>query len=90
MRHRFLTPTVATLVALGALGTARAQVLPETAASQAVSDPTPTPLLAYQGRLLEAGVGANGARSFVFSLLDPTGTELWNSGAQTLTVANGL
>ena len=90
MRHPFLTRTVATLVALGTLGTAHAQALPETAASQAAADPTPAPQLAYQGRLLEGGVGANGARSFVFSLLDPSGNEVWNSGAQTLTVANGL
>ena len=90
MRHRFQTPTVATLVALGTLGTVQAQSPPEMGASQAAADPSPAPLLAYQGRLLEGGVGANGARSFVFSLLDPTGTEVWNSGAQTLTVANGL
>ena len=84
MRHPFLTPTVATLVALGGLPML-AQDAPVVAVQAA-----PLPQLAYQGRLKEAGVAANGARSFVFSLLDSTGLEVWNSGAVTLTVADGL
>ncbi|MCX6546483.1 MAG: hypothetical protein NTW40_00285 [Acidobacteria bacterium] len=83
MRHPFLTSTVAMIVGLSA-GSALAQVPP----TQTVA--APTPQLAYQGRLLEAGVAANGARSFVFSLKDPTGLELWNSGTQTVTVADGM
>jgi hypothetical protein len=58
--------------------------------SAQVADPTPNPELAYQGRLTEANTLVNGARSFVFSILDSTGDELWNSGTQTITVVEGL
>ena len=84
MRHPFLTPTVAMIVGLSA-GSVFAQGPPTQAVVVA-----PTPQLAYQGRLLEAGVAANGARAFVFSLKDPTGLELWSSGTQTVTVADGM
>ena len=84
MRHSFLTPTVATLIALGGLP------IPAQDAPSATVQAAPLPQLAYQGRLKEAGVPANGARSFVFSLLDGTGLEVWNSGAVTLTVTDGL
>jgi hypothetical protein len=54
------------------------------------ADPAPDPLLAYQGRLVESGVVVNGPRAFTFAILDGSATELWNSGAQTITVTNGL
>ena len=47
-------------------------------------------MLAYQGRLLEAALPVTGTRSFVFSILDATGAELWNSGAQSVSVNTGL
>ena len=84
MRHPFLTPTVAMIVGLSA-GFLQSQVPPTQAVVVA-----PTPQLAYQGRLLEAGVAANGARLFVFSLKDVTGLELWNSGTQTVPISEGM
>ena len=51
---------------------------------------TPVPVLAYQGRLLEATLPVTGTRTFVFSILDATGTELWNSGSQSISVNTGL
>ena len=83
MRHPFVTPTVAMIIALGVLPLA-AQSVPSAAVV------APTPQLAYQGHLLEAGVAANGARVFVFSLRDATGLELWSSGNQTVPVSDGL
>jgi hypothetical protein len=50
----------------------------------------PLPVLAYQGRLLEAGLPVTGTRTFVFSILDGSGTELWNSGNQAVSVNSGL
>ncbi len=54
------------------------------------ADPAPSPALAYQGRLLESNVPASGARSFVFSILDSNGNQIWTSGPQTLTVTDGI
>ena len=59
-------------------------------ASAQVADPAPSPALAYQGRLLESNVPASGARSFVFSILDSHGNQLWTSGPQTVTVTDGI
>src|SRR5208337_5430003 len=59
-------------------------------ASAQVAGPPPSPVLAYEGRLLEANAPVTGARSFVFSIIDSSGKELWNSGPQTLTVTGGL
>ncbi len=56
----------------------------------AVADAAPAPIIAYQGRLLEGTTPANGARQFVFSILDSAGAEQWNSGQLTLTVTDGL
>lgn len=50
----------------------------------------PQPVLAYQGRLLEAALPVTGARTFVFTLLDATGAELWTSGSQSISVTSGL
>ncbi len=50
----------------------------------------PPPVIAYQGRLVEAGLPVTGNRDFVFALLDGAGTELWTSGTQTLPVTTGL
>ncbi len=80
MHHRWNTALVATLVAA------------PLAAQQQLAAPaaTPAPLLAYQGRLLEATLPVTGTRTFAFALLDATGTELWNSGAQPVSVNSGL
>jgi hypothetical protein len=59
-------------------------------ANAQVADPAPSPVLAYEGRLLESNAPVTGARPFVFSIVDSTGNELWNSGPQTLTVTGGL
>lgn len=50
----------------------------------------PSPVLAYQGRLLEATLPVTGIRTFVFSILDGAGAELWNSGDQSISVNSGL
>ena len=55
-----------------------------------VADPTPSPVLAYEGRLSESNILVTGTRPFVFSILDANGNELWNSGAQNLVVVEGL
>ena len=83
MRHPFLSPTVAMIIGLSAVAT-------RPVLAQQIADPTPLPQVAYQGRLLEGGAPVTGARVFVFSILDATGHELWNSGNQTLTVDVGL
>ncbi len=83
MRKPLLTPTMALFIGLGALAS--------TSMAQAqAADPAPFPMLTYQGRLVEGATPATGTRSFVFALRDATGTELWNSGAQIVTVTNGL
>ena len=53
-------------------------------------DPAPSPVLAYQGRLIEYTRPATGRHVFVFSIVDSSGKELWNSGEQTLTVTDGI
>jgi len=83
MRHPFLSPTVAMLIGL-------CPGVPQAAFAQQTPDPTPTPQVAYQGRLLEGTAAVTGARVFTFAILDSTGSELWNSGDQTLTVDAGL
>lgn len=72
---RLLVPSFAVMIGASAL---------------CAADPAPAPLLPYQGRLIEAGQVVNGNRIYVFSILDSTDVELWNSGNQTLTVTNGL
>lgn len=59
-------------------------------ATAQVADAEPSPVLAYEGRLLESNVPATGARTFVFSILGSNENELWTSGPQTLTVSNGI
>jgi hypothetical protein len=54
------------------------------------ADPAPSPMLAYQGRLLEFNNPVAGTRNFVFSILDSTGKQLWTSGSQALAVTGGL
>ena len=85
MRPAFLTPTIATLIACGS-----PMLLAQEFSAAAAVDPAPAPTLTYQGRLLEGVTAVNGARTFDFSLLDSTGTSLWNSGSMTLTVTEGL
>src|ERR1700691_4004433 len=58
--------------------------------SAQVADPAPSPVLAYEGRLVESNTLVTGVRPFVFSILDSSGNELWTSGPQTLTVTSGL
>lgn len=53
-------------------------------------DAPPPPMLAYQGRMVEAGLPVTGLRDFTFALLDAGNAELWNSGLQSLPVTNGL
>ena len=55
-----------------------------------VADPAPSPVLAFEGRLLESNAPVTGMRPFTFSILDSNGIELWNSGQQNLTVNGGL
>jgi hypothetical protein len=50
----------------------------------------PAPVLAYQGRLQEAGLPVTGTRDFAFALLDAGNVELWTSGVQGLSVTSGL
>ena len=50
----------------------------------------PAPVLAYEGRLIEAGASADGSRSFEFSVVDASGNPLWASGTQKLNVRDGL
>jgi len=59
-------------------------------ATAQVAEPAPSPVLAYEGRLLESNVPATGARTFVFSILGSTENQLWTSGPQTLTVSSGI
>lgn len=58
--------------------------------AQSAPPAPPLPVLAYQGRLLEAGLPVTGSRTFLFSILDGAGAELWNSGNQTVSVNSGL
>ena len=50
----------------------------------------PPPVIAYQGRLVEAGLPVSSNRDFTFALLDASNAELWNSGTQNLPVTSGL
>ncbi|HCZ32122.1 MAG TPA: hypothetical protein DHV93_00735, partial [Holophagaceae bacterium] len=50
----------------------------------------PAPVLACQGRLLEAALPVTGTRTFIFAILDGSGAELWNSGSQSISVNSGL
>ncbi|NTW87155.1 MAG: hypothetical protein HGB30_13445, partial [Holophagaceae bacterium] len=49
MRHPFLTPTIAALIACTALPALQGQATP------AAADVAPLPTIAYQGRLMEGG-----------------------------------
>ena len=83
MRTPSLFPTSALIIGLMTM-TARPSY------AQQVVDATPVPQVAYQGRLVEGTVPVTGTRVFTFSILDPSGLELWNSGNQTLNVDAGL
>ncbi|NTV74247.1 MAG: hypothetical protein HGA66_08570, partial [Holophaga sp.] len=82
MRFPLLSSTMAMIIGLGPAA------LPVRA--QQAADATPLPLVAYQGRLLDGSTPVTGARVFTFAILDSTGTELWNSGNQSLDVEGGL
>ena len=84
MRHPFLTLAIATLITCAGLPLLQGQATP------AAADVAPLPTIAYQGRLMEGGVGVTGVRQFAFSILDRSGVEQWNSTPQTLTVTEGL
>lgn len=79
MRSTFRVLALVLILGLGA-GEISAQVV----------DPAPSPVVAYEGRLIESNTAVTGVRPFVFSIIDSSGTELWNSGAQTLAVTGGL
>jgi hypothetical protein len=87
MSNPFSAPTAAALLTLATLVT-------PTLRAQAVADPTPAPLIPFQGRLLQNGVAATGDHAFVFTLItaDTSGVETvhYNSGTVTLPVASGL
>ena len=85
MRHPFLTPSVAALIACSGPSLSAQEL-----AAPAVVDAAPAPTIAYQGRLLEGATAVNGARAFAFSILDSAGAEQWSSGPLTLTVTEGL
>ena len=74
MRIRWTTPLAFPLAALASAMSLPAQPAPAAAAA-------PAPVLAYQGRLLEATLPVTGTRTFTFSILDGSGVERWNSGA---------
>ncbi|MEW6557933.1 MAG: hypothetical protein AB1349_11395 [Elusimicrobiota bacterium] len=46
----------------------------------------------YQGKLEQSGTAVNGTKTITFKLYDALtgGNQLWSSGAQTVTVTNGL
>ena len=50
----------------------------------------PSPILTYQGRLSLSGVPVKGQTPFTFTILQPGGPDLWNSGAVSLAVSQGL
>ena len=85
MRHSFLTPTIAALIACSS-----PMLLAQELSVTAAVDAAPAPTIAYQGRLLEGTTPANGARQFVFSILDSAGVEQWSSGPLSVTVTEGL
>lgn len=84
MRHSFLTCTIVAIIAC------TGSSIPLRAGTTTSSPVAPLPTLAYQGRLLESNVPAHGDRTFVFSILDSKGAELWTSGPQTVVVTAGL
>ncbi|WP_285727894.1 hypothetical protein, partial [Geothrix rubra] len=77
-----IRPTLLTLTLIGLATGLHAQ------GAAAVAPPSPA--VATQGRLTEAGLPVTGTRSFTFSILDAQGSELWNSGPQDVSVVNGL
>jgi Chaperone of endosialidase/Collagen triple helix repeat (20 copies) len=80
MRNTFRVLALMLILIVGYAGTASAQT----------ADPSPTPVLAFVGRLVESGAPVTGTRAFTFSILDSNGNQLWTSGSQTLTVTGGL
>ena len=86
MRYSFLTPTLAAIIA----GVSPLSLPAQESLVAAVADLAPVPTMAYQGRLVEGGVSANGARVFTFAILDASGLAQWTSGNVTLTVSDGL
>jgi hypothetical protein len=78
-------PSLLTLALIGLSTGLHAQTV-----AAAVMEAPPSPKVAYQGRLTEAGLPVTGVRSFTFSILDAQGNELWNSGPQDVSVNNGL
>lgn len=83
MYHRL---SLLTLTLIGIAAGLHGQGVVTTTAVEAA----PNPQLAYQGRLTEGGLPVTGIRSFTFAILDSLGNELWNSGAQDVSVNNGL
>ncbi|HEX4845891.1 MAG TPA: hypothetical protein VFV26_06690 [Geothrix sp.] len=80
MRNRWNMPALTCVLACQAL----------TAQQSPAQPAAPGPVLAYQGRLLEAALPVTGTRAFVFSILDGSGAELWTSGSQPISVNSGL
>jgi len=59
-------------------------------APPAAATVSPTPQIAYQGRLLQNTLPVTGTHSFVFQILDSSNNQLWTSGTLSLAVDNGL
>jgi hypothetical protein len=83
MKNKYIPKVVSVLTLVLILGIAGK-------VSAQVADPAPDPVLAYEGRLVVSGTPVTGVQPFIFSIVDSTGTELWNSGPQSLTVTGGL
>jgi hypothetical protein len=49
-----------------------------------------SPMISYQGRLVEDGVPVNGNRQMTFALETTGGGEIWSMSATTVNVVNGL
>ena len=54
------------------------------------TDPAPSPVLAFEGRLIEGSGPVSGVHAFDFRVMDASGAELWKSGLLNLTVSGGL
>ena len=63
---------------------------PALVAQAAATPAAPSPVLTYQGRLLQGGAPVTGQTGFVFTILDAGGESLWTSGTVSLAVAQGL
>lgn len=90
----FATVSVWVLLLLLAAGMSQAQG-PESTGDGGTPDAIAaaiTPVMSYQGRLIESGSPANGSKSMTFRLYTAAsgGTKVWEEGPKTVTVSGGL